>query len=187
MKGIVFTEFLEFVATCAGEDMVDDIIEQSDLASGGIYTTVGTYDHREMITLLDAFCARTGMEQKTALVSFGRCLAGRFAVLYPDFFRERTTLFDFLESVDGHIHVEVRKLYPDAQLPRFTTFRDEAGRLVMQYRSDRHFDLLAEGLILGAAHHYGQSVGIVRGVRTGDTGRFTEFTIAIDGSAEVAA
>jgi len=52
MKGIVFNEFIEMVEDKFGEDMVDDIIDESDLPSGGAYTTVGTYDHGELVTMV---------------------------------------------------------------------------------------------------------------------------------------
>ena len=42
MKGIIFTEFLDLVEEKFGLEMVDKIIEQSNLDSGGIYTSVGT-------------------------------------------------------------------------------------------------------------------------------------------------
>ncbi len=35
MKGIVFTEFIELVEQTFSEDMVDDILEDCDLDSGG--------------------------------------------------------------------------------------------------------------------------------------------------------
>jgi Haem-NO-binding len=51
MKGVVFTEFLEMVEDRFSPEMADRIIEGAELASGGVYTTVGTYDHGEMIQL----------------------------------------------------------------------------------------------------------------------------------------
>lgn len=181
MKGIIFTEFLEFVTSRSGENMVDDLLDECDLPSGGVYTAVGTYDHGEIVTLLGAFCRRTGIAPADALSAFGSRLAERFAVLYSGFFTARSTLFAFLASVDDHIHVEVRKLYPDAQLPEFSTLIDDAGRMVMRYRSERHFDMLAEGLIRGAARHYNVSIDIARTNGNDLCGDYTEFTIAITG------
>jgi PleD family two-component response regulator len=40
MKGIVFTEFLEMVENRFSEHTVDQLIEQVDLPSKGIYTSV---------------------------------------------------------------------------------------------------------------------------------------------------
>lgn len=54
MKGLVFTEFLDFVAALRGGDMVDDVIDDCRLPNGGAYTAVGTYDHAEMQALIAA-------------------------------------------------------------------------------------------------------------------------------------
>ncbi len=43
MKGIVFTEFLDMVDSVYSPEVVEDIIEASELASAGPYTAVGTY------------------------------------------------------------------------------------------------------------------------------------------------
>ena len=47
MKGVVFTEFIEMVEDKFSADIADQIIEEADLPSGGVYTSVGTYDHAE--------------------------------------------------------------------------------------------------------------------------------------------
>ena len=52
MKGIIFTDFLELVEEKFGLEMVDTIIEASELESNGVYTGVGTYSFGEMVQLL---------------------------------------------------------------------------------------------------------------------------------------
>ena len=64
--------------------------------------------------------------------------------------------------MDGFIHVEVRKLYPDATLPRIETERTGKDGLIVTYRSDRHLGDVAEGLIQGAIDHFGNSGTIER-------------------------
>jgi len=61
MKGVVFTELLKMVEEAHGLDMVDTIIEKSDLPSGGIYTAVGTYDHTEAVSLVVNLSEETGV------------------------------------------------------------------------------------------------------------------------------
>ena len=39
MKGIVFKEFSDMVEATFGEEMLDTVIENSDLPSGGVYTS----------------------------------------------------------------------------------------------------------------------------------------------------
>jgi len=144
MKGVVFTEFLSFVSERFGVDTVDDIIDDSDLPSGGAYTTVGTYNHAEMATLCGALSKRTGTPVADLIRGFGTHLSGTFARGYPAFFDRCGNFLDFLESIEGHIHVEVRKLYPDAELPTFRVEQRTPTQLIMEYRSPRRLSVLAE-------------------------------------------
>ena len=162
MKGIVFTEFLEMVEDRFSPQVADRIIEASNLASGGAYTAVGTYDHHEIVQLVTELSNVTGIGVPDLLRAFGRHLFGRFVVGYPQLFAAATSAFAFLASVEGHIHVEVRKLYPDAELPTFKCDRSIPGRLTMLYQSKRPFGDLAEGLIMGCAEHFDEEVDIVR-------------------------
>lgn len=162
VKGMVFTEFLDMVEAEHSADFVDDLIDGCDLPSGGAYTSVGTYDHREIVTLVGALSARTGEPVPALVQRFGGWLFGRFHTLFPDYFTRAPTLFDLLGSVDHYIHREVAKLYPDAQLPRFDTERPEPGTLVMLYRSPRGMEDLAEGLIRAAIAHYREPVELRR-------------------------
>ena len=52
MKGIVFKEFIDMVEATFGEEMLDTVIENSDLPSGGVYTSVGTYPHTELVAMV---------------------------------------------------------------------------------------------------------------------------------------
>lgn len=162
MKGIVFSEFIEMVETAFSPELADRIIVASDLPSGGAYTSVGTYDHAEMLTLVRHLAAATGVPADTLVKSFGHHLATRFTHLYPDFFAGVDSTFDFLETIERHVHVEVRKLYPDAELPTFTSNRAGDGRMYMLYQSRRPFADLAEGLIQGCAEYFGERVHLAR-------------------------
>jgi hypothetical protein len=153
MKGMVFTEFIEMVEEVFSADMADDIIEDADLPSGGAYTAIGTYDHGEMVSLVGQLSQRTGVPVPDLLRAFGRHLFGRFSILYPEMFQDIHSVFDFLKKIESYIHVEVRKLYPDAQLPSFD-HQEQDDRFELHYRSQRPFADLAEGLILGCIAHF---------------------------------
>ncbi|MGJ8726065.1 MAG: heme NO-binding domain-containing protein [Roseibacillus sp.] len=162
MKGVVFTSFLEMVEEAHGFDMVDTLIEKSDLPSGGIYTAVGTYDHTEIVNLVVTLSQETEIEVPVLLQAFGKHLFGILIGAYPQFGEGLTTSLDMFESIEHHIHVEVRKLYPDAELPRFECDRVGPKELKMTYESSRHFEDLCEGLIRGATDHYKESATITR-------------------------
>lgn len=177
MMGIVFTEFFSFVEGAYGEDMVDELIDACDLPSGGAYTSVGAYDHLEMVHLVSALAKETNQPVGAHLGAFGEHLATRFGTLFPDFFAAHEALFPFLGSIEDKIHVEVRKLYPNAQLPRIDASELSATRMRLDYRSCRQMEALAEGLIRGAATHFGEPVAIAR--ETLDIGgeRVVRFTV----------
>lgn len=177
MKGVVFTEYLDFVAKAYGDDMVDDVIADCCLPNDGAYTSVGTYPHTEMQAPVAALAQRTGRHGSDVLAQFGRLLFQQFVNQYPTFFQNRPCLFDFVESVEGYIHVEVRKLYPDAEFPSFRTHGRNNSTLEIDYRSCRPLAPLAEGLILGASDYFREPVSVDRRRHEDVDGSFVRFTI----------
>ncbi len=154
MKGIVFTEFLEMVENEFGYEVVDYIIDNSDLESGGVYTSIGTYHHSEVVQLLMNLSEKVEMDPGALLKTFGKYLFDTFTRAYPMFFEAEDNAFGFLDSIDRHIHVEVLKLYPDATLPRFETQVSDDDVMTMIYKSERKMGALAEGLIEKAMEYY---------------------------------
>lgn len=164
MKGAVFPSFLEMVESQFSANMVDDIIEDSDLASGGAYTAVGTYPHEEMVALVGSLSKRSGIPIPDLLRRCGEHLFSHFFANYSSFFVTVHDALTFLSGIEVVIHAEVLKLYPDAQLPRFETEHHSTHRLVLVYESSRHFEDLAAGLIAGCIAHFGEKIEIQREV-----------------------
>ncbi|MCX6971212.1 MAG: heme NO-binding domain-containing protein [Verrucomicrobia bacterium] len=160
MKGIVFTKFIEMVEAQFSIDTAEDMIEACDLPNGGAYTSVGTYDHQEMVALLVQLSRMTGKPVPDLLRAYGNFLFGQFVQLYPVFFNGVTSSLAFVGLIDGVIHVEVLKLYPDAQLPRFETLSRSDDELKVVYRSDRHLGDLAEGLLEACIAHFGEQASV---------------------------
>ncbi len=162
MKGMVFTEFLEMVEDEFGWEVADEIIEESNLPSGGAYTSVGTYPHTEMVSLVVNLSKKTEVAVPDLLKAYGRYLFKRFNDAYGTFFENVESTFDFLQKIENYIHVEVLKLYPEAELPSFDYERPSENQLVMFYKSERPFADFAEGLIQGCILHFGESITIER-------------------------
>jgi hypothetical protein len=162
MKGIIFSEFLEMVEQKFGFETLDHIIENSNLDSGGSYTAVSTYHHGEMISLVSTLSYKTGISVPDLLKAYGEYQFTRFAILYPIFFEKATSAFGFLEKIESYIHPEVRKLYPDAELPTFDTEKLDENTLLMTYQSERHLGDFAEGLIRGCIDHFKENAEITR-------------------------
>ena len=170
MKGVVFTEFVEMVEDRFGLEAVDEMLAADGLPSGGVYAATGTYEHREMVTLLTRLSAQTGKSVPFLLKTYGEHLFGRFHMLFPTFFVAPRNAFEFLASINDTIHIEVRKLYPDAELPEFECDQIDARTMRMIYRSPRGLIDLAEGLITGCCRHYKEDVSITRDDRSNGAG-----------------
>lgn len=181
MKGIVFTEFIEMVEDRFAPEVADHIIEASHLPSGGSYTAVGTYDHKEIIQLVTQLSNVTEIAVSDLVRTFGKHLFGRFVVGYPQFFEGVESAFAFLQNLDSYVHVEVQKLYPDAEVPSFECDTPEPGCLTMIYRSTRPFADLAEGLIIGCIEHFGGNIDIQRQDLSDGKGTSARFSLTMRG------
>lgn len=154
MLGIVFTEFFEMVEEKFGYEMVDGLIELSNSPTKGVYTAIGTYDHAEIVEHVVNLHKKTEIAIPDLLRTFGQYLHGTFAKNYSGFFNEASNGFDFLESIERYIHVEVKKLYPNAELPTFDSERIGDDQMILHYKSDRRMGDFAFGLIEKTMEYY---------------------------------
>lgn len=160
MKGIVFTELLNMVEQRFGYELVDSLLMTTDLPSGGNYTSVGTYPAQEMVSLVVKLSHQTDRPVPEVLRDFGRHLFQTFLRSYRHLIVAAPDAFTFLGSVHDYIHVEVKKLYPDAELPHFSVEQPNEKTMRMVYQSSRKMSDLAYGLIEGALEHYGEKATI---------------------------
>jgi Haem-NO-binding len=178
MKGIVFREFMQMVEDQFSLETADAIIEASHLASGGSYTSVGTYPHEEMVELVQQLSVRIATSVPELLRHFGRHLFQRFTVIHPQYVTTHASAFELLSMLDSHVHVEVRKLYRDAELPSFAHEKLADDQMMFIYRSRRALADFAHGLIEGCIAHFGEPMAIERiDLPVSDGGAHTRFTL----------
>jgi len=159
---MVFTEFIEFVEDSFGFDVAQEMIDGADLPNEGVYTGVGTYNSDELVSMVVELSELTGIEVPELLTAYGKHLFFRFAQLYPHFFHDGVNIFDFINQIDNYIHIEVQKLYPDAELPSVATVKREADSIEIVYSSKRKFGDFAHGLLLGAIAFFNEEMTIER-------------------------
>lgn len=157
MKGLVFTEFLELVESTFDDDMVDLLIVNTQPASGGAYTSVGLYDYQELENMVVELSKQSQIPVNDLLSLFGQHLATVFTQKFTRFFIEAGNAISLFKEIDRHIHVEVRKLYPDAELPEFS-FEEatDTSPFRLHYRSERNLHMLAYGLINATLKYYNE-------------------------------
>jgi len=161
MKGLLFCEFLEFLENQIGEDNAQEIIDSAELASEGAYSRVGFYDYQELIELLVKTAAYTQKDTEILLQGFADHLFDVFHRDYDVFFANTSSAADMLKTIDDHIHVEVKKLYPDAELPKFR-YEEYEGELHLYYQSPRPLAAVAHSLVLACLKFYKHSQKLQR-------------------------
>jgi len=158
MKGMMFTEFLEMVEARYGLAIMDRVIAGAALPNEGAYTAVGSYDHAELLRLAERLSVETGTPVAELMLAFSDTVFTLFKRRYGPFIGQARTCFEFLGRIESYIHVEVRKLYPDAELPHFSYPRSDDLQMIMDYRSPRPMAVFAEGLVMAAIRHYGEQI-----------------------------
>ena len=159
MKGLVFTTFYDFCETRYGTDMLDDVIDDAALPHGGAFTSVGTYPFEEMVALITAMTKHSGVGMPALLEQFGEHCFACWVQKFPALFADRD-LFDVLADIDHFHESEVRRLYPDAELPSFTVVARSRDHLEIDYHSCKPLADLAVGVIRGAGAHMNSPVVI---------------------------
>lgn len=177
MKGIIFQEFILMVEALFSEEAADSMMTSSTLKTGGAYTSVGTYDHGEIVEMVGHLSVATGVAVPVLLRTFGQYLFNSFTLRYPDHLKNVTSTYALLNVLDNKIHVDVKKLYPDAELPTFDASHPDPNVMTLLYRSKRPFADLAEGMIAGAVLHFNESISVARCDLPCSEGAHTRFTL----------
>ncbi|TKG93756.1 hypothetical protein EYV94_16050 [Puteibacter caeruleilacunae] len=154
MKGIIFTSFIEMVEEVFGIETMDNILNKAHLKSGGSYTSVGTYEAEEMMLMVEILHQESKIPIPMLLKAFGKHLFSVLISQYYSIIKDFPDGLSMLESIENHIHREVKKLYPDAMLPTFEAHRISDKELELIYTSDRKLADVAEGLIEATMVHF---------------------------------
>jgi hypothetical protein len=158
VKGIIFNLLERAVIDEHGEDCWDALLDAT--GSDGVFSALETYDDRELLGLVEAASKALNLPAADVVRWFGKSAIPLLADRYGLFFEPHDATIPFLLTLNDVIHTEVRKIYPGAEVPEFDFERRNGQTLAIEYRSHRKLCALAEGLIAGAAAHFGEHVSI---------------------------
>ncbi|MGF1909876.1 heme NO-binding domain-containing protein [Vibrio kasasachensis] len=160
MKGIIFTEFIDLVEDKFGLEVVDQILD--NVGDDGAYTAVGSYDHKLLVKLIVELGKLTNMPPDELQQAFGQSIfINLYSTLpYSASLSECKNCFQFVRLVEDYIHIEVKKLYPDANPPQFEFISESETELIFDYKSARCMSNVCLGLVKGCADHFGEQLDI---------------------------
>lgn len=158
MKGIIFNIIENFILEKYGEETFDAIIANCQLETTEPFVGPGTYSDNDMLEILRSATDKLGIDTASILRLIGQYSFSQLAGRYPNFVEPHDDAKKFLMTVDGIIHVEVRKLYQETQLPVFQYHDISQNSLTITYYSKRKLYTFMEGLIEGVAQHFGVNI-----------------------------
>lgn len=166
MKGEMFNLLEEFVVAGWGRSHFEEIYAEAkkDLSSPGPFIGPGTYPDTDFMALVSSAVRRLQVPLGPAVRALGKFAFPHLAAKLPDHMAKFKHPKEFLKTVDRVVHVEVRKLYRDAETPRFSYREPAQDRLIMVYHSRRKLYDLVEGLLEGTAEYFKVPMAIKRKV-----------------------
>ncbi|GAA6135912.1 heme NO-binding domain-containing protein [Oceaniserpentilla sp. 4NH20-0058] len=160
MQGIIFNALEEFVLTNTDMETWNRVIENSKVASQGVYTSGGSYDDNEIVSLATELCQQLGVSLEDGLKMFGEFLFGYLIEKGPVEISSYSNTQELLKNLEDVVHKDVKRIHPDAYTPffQYTAQTESQGELI--YYSKRKLCVVAEGLLQGAAKFYGQNINM---------------------------
>lgn len=154
MKGMIFNVAEKFIVEHYGEDMLDDIIDECTLITKEPFVGPGTYPDEDLVEIVVKAAEMLKISVGELLKKLGRYSFGKLRDRHPEFVTPFTHPKPFLKSVEGVIHVEVKKLIDGVKLPTFQYADPADDELIITYFSERKLYPFMEGLIQGVADHF---------------------------------
>lgn len=157
MKGVLFNVVEDVVTEALSADAWDDVLDAAGVS--GSYTSLGTYPDSDLVAIVQSTAELADLSIADTLRLAGRLGFKHLVGRNPSLIEEFADWQELVSALDDIIHPEVRKVYPDAEVPGFAT-RPGDGVLHVTYTSRRGLCALAEGLIEGAAAWFGRAVDV---------------------------
>ncbi|MCB0331163.1 MAG: heme NO-binding domain-containing protein [Bdellovibrionales bacterium] len=164
MKGEIFNLFECFISESFGDETFESILDsaQPELSTQEPFIGPGTYPDQDFFSIVKAAINHTGLPLEKAAFLFGKYCFPHLGRKIPGYLNQFSHPKDFLLTLDKVIHVEVRKVFKNAEPPEFSYEDPGPNELIMIYRSKRKLYAFAEGLIQGVAEHFQTSITIQR-------------------------
>ena len=175
MKGIIFNIAEGFIIDKYGENIFEEIIANCKLQTTEPFVAPGTYPDSDLMEIVVKSADKLDLTVDEFLKKLGNYTFAKLAERYPNFVKQYNHPKDFLKTVETVIHVEVRKLYKDTQLPSFQYAEPSEKELIITYFSERKLYALMEGLIDGVADYFGVPIDQTHHIYKKDGTEYCDF------------
>jgi len=153
MHGLIFASLRDYTAIRLGETRA------VELWADRIFETTEAYDDQWFTAQLERLVTASGDSMDEVQRGFGSFAAqSTFAGLFPAYYEASANTFTFLLGIEEKIHELVRTTIPGAFPPKLHVQPLNQAGVLVSYTSERRLCRLLEGLVLGTAEHYGETL-----------------------------
>jgi predicted hydrocarbon binding protein len=157
MHGLIFAQLKKYVDGRLGASAWESLLSKAGLA-GKLYMPVSTYPDAEVVALVAAASASTGLEPDAILQDFGEFIAPDLLRMYGSLLPKEWRTLDILEHTEETIHRVVRTQNRGADPPHLVAKRSSETEVVINYTSARRMCGIAKGIVRGIAAQRGESI-----------------------------
>ncbi|NSY32519.1 hypothetical protein DS891_02705 [Pseudoalteromonas sp. JC28] len=159
MRGVIFRGLEELVVEAIGMQTWDELLE-AHAPEGRVYVSPTSYPDAELFALAQGVADKLNKPLTDVLAIFGQSLFGFLAEKHKGISSKFTSFEELVLSIDSVIHMEVKKLYDEPNLPSIAAIVKDDKTIVLEYCSNRKLCFCAEGLLYGAAQFYSRKLKI---------------------------
>jgi hypothetical protein len=157
MHGSIIAGLKKYVDKKMGAGKWQMLLHEAGLDSKS-YFPIQAYPDEDVVAIVRAASAQTGLSVPRILEDFGSFLAADLIAMYPMLLREGWRTLDVIEHTEESIHTVVRARESGASPPRLSCTRIGQDRVQLVYDSPRKMCALAKGIAKGLAAHFRENI-----------------------------
>lgn len=157
MHGIIFAELQNYAETKHGKGTWSQLLKKAGLENR-VYLSIKEYPDTEVLALVTAASAMTGVPVAAVLEDFGEFIVPALMKMYGHMLRPEWRTIDVIANTEQRIHTVVRLKNPGATPPQLLTVRNGSDEVILSYTSPRQMCALAIGIGKGLAAHFKEKV-----------------------------
>ncbi len=159
MKGIIFNLLENLVIDKFGDEIMEEIFEEAEFSvDAPPFIATETYPVSDLVAIVALLSEKSNIPIDDLIYEFGKYMFPNLADKYPVFFKDVDSPLEFLKNVNDIIHVEVRKIFTEANPPIVKIEDINQNKATLHYSSERKLCRLLEGLLDGVAIHFGKKI-----------------------------
>lgn len=159
MKGIIFNFLENLIIDKFGDEIMEEIYEEAEFSvDAPPFVGPETYPDSDLVAIVALLSEKSNFPIDDLIHEFGKYMFPILAGKYPVFLQDIDSPLELLKNVNDIIHVEVRKLFKEANPPIITIKDINQNKATLHYSSERKLCRLLEGLLDGVAAYFGKKI-----------------------------